>query len=95
MRQLLNRSGSFSYGFGLENGLDLNNHHPGMLNFRFSPDPLSAQLGYNVGPSLHLTISIDPAMTVTRVGRTGGDFHVDNQTGLAHNSCANSGGACK
>ena len=64
---------------------------PPALNFRFSPDSLSTQLGFNVGPSLHLTISIDPALTVTRVGMTGGDFHVDNQTGLAHKSCANRG----
>ena len=95
MRQLLNGSDAFSYGAGLENSLNLNNHHPGMLNFRFSPDSMLAQMGFNEGPSLHLTISIDPKLTVTRTGRTGGDFHVDNQTGFAHNSCANRGGSCQ
>lgn len=94
MRQLLNGSDAFSYYAGLENEFG-NPHHPGMLNFRFSPDPSGAQLGFNEGRSLHLTISLDPSLTATRGGKTGGEFHVDNQTGLAHNSCANSGGSCQ
>jgi hypothetical protein len=61
-----------AYGFGPENSLNLNGHHPGMLNFRFSPHSTLAE-GFNEGPSLHLTISLDPKLTVTRTGRTGGE----------------------
>jgi hypothetical protein len=85
----LNSAGAWQYGGFVENQLgSLHPTHKGMVNLRFGGG-WWAPFGVDYGTSLHIVIPADPKLTVPVNGGIGGEFHVDEHTGLSH--CKQSG----
>ena len=90
--QVLAGRGSWTYG-GIENFLSLIGRHPthnGYFNARFGGGALPTF--FNGGPSLHLTIQLEPKAAIPQRGLSTGDWHVDSATGPAHSKCASAAG---